>query len=415
MTMELAKQLNEHKDILNAQGEAFKDMKTVLEKYGDNSAEGKAAIEKIDAKFEDFEKKNQDLMTSFESRNQEQKELIETVKDLEAKLARPGAGNMDPEKQEAKANMAALNTFARIGLEAMGVEARNDEKMMSELKRLRTDSNVDGGYLVEAEYVREILKDITEVSSIRSIARVRQTARKTVFVPTRTARVASGWNGEGIAAIVSNSKYGLEEITMGKLSVATIISNEELSDSSFNMEVEIRDDVAEEFARAEGEAFVSGDAINKPEGFLVNPDVQAFISGTIGAIDADDLIDITGQLKTGYNPTFVLNRRTLATIRQLKDGNGQYLWAPGIASGLPNTIIGEPYVSAIDMPDIATGQDAIAYGDFRRGYWIVDRTSMTMIRDPFTRSGTDEVVLTFHRRLTGQVVKAEAIKKITVQ
>ena len=127
------------------------------------------------------------------------------------------------------------------------------------------------------------------------------------------------------------------------------------------------------------------------------------------------MIDVTGVLKDGYVPVFVLNRRTLATIRKLKDGTGQYLWAPGIASVLPNTIIGEPYVSAIDMPDIATGQDPVAYGDFRRGYWIVDRTSMTMVRDPFTRASTDEVVLTFHRRLTGQVVKAEAIKKITIQ
>ena len=406
MTMELATQLNEHKEILDAQGKAFHDMKTVVDAHGTDSGMAKLHLDKIDKAFEELEGKNQALITSFESRKENEKELKGRIDDLEAQLSRPGAGKSSDDR-EAKAYLDAMNKYVRMG-DTMAAQHSD------EFKTLRTDSNVDGGYLVRPEFVLEILKDITEISPIRSIARVRSTTRKTVMVPTRTARVASAWNGEGLAALVSNSKYGLEEMTMGKLSVATIITEEELSDASFNMEVEIRDDVSEEFARAEGEAFVSGDAVNKPQGFLTNDQVQSFTSGTVGQIKGDDLINITGQLKTGYNPFFVLNRRTLASIRQLKDGNGQYLWAPGIATGLPNTIIGEPYISAIDMPDITTGQSPIAYGDFRRGYWIVDRTTMTMIRDPFTRASTDEVVLTFHRRLTGQVVKAEAIKKITV-
>ena len=408
MTMELAEQVKEHTNTLKAQGEAFHEMKGILEKFGAESTEGKSALAAVDKKFDDLEEKNQGIVNSFEARKNSEEELKTRIDDLETELARPGAG-ADPDKAESKAWMSALNIYVQKGIDTMALEHPE------EAKRLRTDSNVDGGYLVEPEFVREILKDITEISNMRSVARVRQTNRKTVMVPTRTARVSSSWVGEGIQALVSNSQYGLEEMTMGKLAVQTIITNEELSDASFNMDTEIREDVSEEFARAEGAAFISGDSVNMPQGFLVVDSIATFTSGTVGAIDADDLIDITGELKVGYNPVFLLNRRSLATIRKLKDGQGQYLWAPGIASGLPNTIIGEPYVSMIDMPDIATGQKAVAYGDFRRGYWIVDRTAMTMVRDPFTRAATDEVIVTFHRRLTGQVVKPEAIKTITVQ
>ena len=396
-----------HAEVLEAQGKAFEEMKQIISRLGTDSSEAKEALSKVDAEFEKLEKNNDDLLKAFESRKEAEEKMAERIDDLEKELSRPGAGK--DENAEAKAEMKALNLYVRKGIELM------QQEDPEEVKRLRTDSNIDGGYLVEPEFVREILKDITEISPIRSVARVRQTQRKTVMVPTRTKRVSSGWNGEGTEAIRDNSQYGLEEMTMGKLSVQTIITNEELSDASFNMEVEIRDDVSEEFARAEGQAFVSGDGVNKPEGFLINPDVESFDSASVGQLGADDLIDITGELKTGYDPRFLLNRRTLAYIRKLKDGEGQYLWAPGIAAGLPNTIIGEPYVSVIDMPDVAAGQTPVAYGDFRRGYWIVDRTMMTMVRDPYTRARTDEVVVTFHRRLTGQVVKPEAIKKILIQ
>lgn len=414
MSLDHAKQLNEHKDILDAQGKAFHELKGVLETQGAESTAAKESLVKIEATLDTLGEKSQEMMISFTARETAEKEMKEHMTELEAKLTRPGAG-ADPEKEEYKLNMEAFNTFARKGIEEMSNQARSNPEIALQLKRLRTDSNIEGGYLLEDEFVREIIKDITETSPIRSIARVRQTNRKTVMVPTRTANVLSGWNGEGIAATLSNSKYGQEEMTMGKLSVASILTNEVISDASFNMEVEVRQDVAEEFSRAEGKAFVDGSGVNRPEGFLENDDIQTFTTGTSGEIKIDDLINITGELKVGYDPVWVMNRRTIAQIRQLKAGDGQYLWQPAVIAGDPDRLLGDRVVSAIDMPDIAVGQVPIAYGDFRRGYWIIDRNVMSMIRDPFTRSAQDEVVLTFHRRLTGQVVKAEAIKTITIQ
>ncbi len=406
---DLATELSEHKKILDAQGKAFHDMKQVVDKFGADSVEGKSALSKIDTQFEKLETKNQEMVTSFKAIEQSEKELKERLIDLEGKLARPGAGGVDKRKEEYVNEMKSLVAYAKYGSTNDALRGHAEE-----MKYLRTDVNADGGYLVAPEYVNEILKNITEVSPIRSISKVRSTSRKTVLIPTRETLVSGGWNGEGIAAGESNSTYGMQEITMGKLSVQTRLTREEVMDSSFNMEQQVRDDVAEMYAQMEGAAFVSGTGINRPQGFLVNADVSNSTTAVVGALDADDLITLTGTLKTGYSPYFVLNRRTLAYIRRLKDGNGQYLWAPGIAAGQPNSIIGEPYISAIDMPDVAAGQTPIAYGDFMRGYMIVDRTLMTMIRDEVTLAAQDMIALTFHRRLAGQVVRAEAIKKLTV-
>ena len=409
---DLAVQVNEHTKLLKAQEQSFADLKNIMEKYETHTSDYKAYTETVNGKLDELEKGNQEIITSFKAKEEAEKEFKERIEDLEAKLARPSMG--DAKKQDREMLRKAFNIYCKYGDNSTEAHEKLAE-LQGEKKYLRTDSNVDGGYLLDRDYVMEIIKDITEISPIRSIARVRQTNRKQVVVPRRTSLVSSGWNGEGLERTDTNSRYGVEEVTLGKLSVVVHLTSEEVMDAEFDMEMEVRDDVQEEFARAEGAAFISGDSINKPEGFLINSDVESILTNNVGNITADDLINITGQLKDGYDPNFVLNRRTLAVLRQLKQGDGQYLWAPGIAAGLPNTIIGEPYVSAIDMPDIATGQSPIAYGDFRRGYWIVDRTMMTMVRDMFTLAARDMIRLIFHRRVTGQVIKAEAIKKLTVR
>jgi HK97 family phage major capsid protein len=110
----------------------------------------------------------------------------------------------------------------------------------------------------------------------------------------------------------------------------------------------------------------------------------------------------------------LLNRTTLATIRTLKDGQGQYLWQNGLAAGLPSTINGDQYVSAIDMPNIGAGLYPVAYGDFARGYTMVDHTDTTMLRDPYTLGREGKILFIMHRRNGGKVVLAEAIKKLKI-
>ena len=134
-----------------------------------------------------------------------------------------------------------------------------------------------------------------------------------------------------------------------------------------------------------------------------------------GAIDADDILLLQAELKTGYNASYVLNRRTLAQIRIQKSTTGAYIWQPGINGIVQNTLGGEPYLIANDMPNIAVGDFPVAYGDFMRGYVIVDRTGLSVIRDQYSSKRQAIVEFTLNRWLTGQVVLPEAITALEIK
>ena len=168
-------------------------------------------------------------------------------------------------------------------------------------------------------------------------------------------------------------------------------------------------------AKAEGAAFVSGDAVGKPEGLLTNSSVGQAVSGSASALTADGLLTLVHSIKSEYgqNGRFVFNRNTLAAIRKLKDTAGQYVFQAGMSleNGVPNTILGYPYVEASDMPDIAGNAFPVIFGDFNRAYLIVDRVALAVLRDPFTQATTGNVRYIARRRVGGQVIQPEAIVK----
>lgn len=374
-----------------------------------NDAVNIAKEEKLNARLDELENKNQELVSkqlADEKLVQEEKEAkeagVKRIDELEAKFLRFGAGGGE---EKGKAEVKALELFITKGKESLSPE---------EIKYLRTDVDTDGGYLAPNEYVNDIIKAITEMSPIRSIARIRRTSSKAIEVPTRTSIPSGAWTGEGETRTASNANYGMKEIPVNKLSAVTIATVEMLSDSAFNMETEMNADITETFGQMEGAAFVTGNGVKKPNGFMVNGDIQIVTSGVANAITADSLISISGELKDGYNGIYTMNRRTLAVIRTLKDGQGQYLWQNGIAAGLPSTINGDRYVSAIDMADIAANALPVAYGDFGRGYTIVDGVQLSFVRDAFTLADQGKVRIVAHRRVGGEVTQAEAIKHLKI-
>jgi HK97 family phage major capsid protein len=177
----------------------------------------------------------------------------------------------------------------------------------------------------------------------------------------------------------------------------------------------MQSEFAEQFAKAEGTAFVSGNAVGKPEGLLTNGDVSETVSGHASTLLADGLISLVHSIKSDYgrNGTFVFNRSTLAAIRKLKDTAGQYVFQTGMSlqSGVPNTILGSPYVEATDMPDVGANTYPVIFGDFRRAYMIVDRVALSVTRDPFTQATSGNVRYIARRRVGGQVLQAEAVVK----
>jgi len=385
------------------------------------TAEKLGRIEGDLAKLEDI---NQKLAAAAIEAKKEK----EHVDELEQKLNRLSlSGSSDPAvrklEMKAKANVWARAVFDASVRGQTNISAEQQKALadvVAEYKAMSVGNDTTGGYLAPMEYVREIIKGVTDISPVRTLARVRQTASKSIQIPKRTGQFAAQWVAEqGSKSETDGLRYGMWEIPTHELFALIDISNQNLEDSAFNMEAEISFEATEQFAVAEGAAFVSGNGVGKPEGFLVAAGVSGSNSGTAATIadvdgQADGLLKLKYGLKTAYarNAAWALNRTTLGSVRRLKTAEKQYLWMPGI-NGQPNTIDGDPYVEVPDMPNEGAGATPIAYGDFARAYTLVDRIQMEMLRDPYTQATSSNVRFIFRRRLGGQVVLAEAIRKLT--
>ena len=399
-------------DIKNAiqdMGQTFAEFKKVNDQRLDSIEKGESTayvdekLAKMEAKMDSYEDINQKLTTAELNADN----IKSQIEKLETIVTRPNSGF---ESKQVDEYMGAFDTYCRKGLEGLDIAER---------KALTVSNDSTGGYLAPPEYVRELIKDVTEISPIRSIARIRSTGARSIQVPKRTGTLAAQWVAEsGTRSETTGYNFGLEELPAHEQYALVDISEQDLEDSVFDLEAEMQSEFAEQFAKAEGAAFVSGNAVGKPEGFMTNGSVSSIDSGSNTAITADNLITLVHNIKSDYgrNGTFVFNRSTLAAIRKLKDTAGQYVFQAGMSlqGGVTNTILGQPYVEATDMASIAQNAFPVAYGDFRRAYMIVDRVSLAVLRDPFTQATTGNVRYIARRRVGGQVVLPEAITKLKV-
>lgn len=388
--------------------EAVNELRTSVESKSVDSAETKAKVEKIQLALDGFEDANQKASLAANQKTKEADELKERFDALEVELAHVNKGAKNVNYKESP-QYKALVKFCQVGKEGVTPE----EKAL-----LRTDSDVSGGYLVDdPEFDNQITKKITEISNIRQVARVRTVGKKMFEMPVRNTIPVATYEGEADSNNESTSTYENETLMAFRQTFTTPITLDMLMDSNFNMESELMSDAGEAFAVGEGAGFVLGTGHKQPEGFLVNADVLAGSKDTAGSgtISADDMILLTGDLKTGYNPWYSLNRRTLAFLRTLKSTDGVFLWQPGMNGPVANTINGFPYLIANDMPDIAIGNKPVAFADFQKGYTIIDRTGISVVRDELTEASKAIIKFTFHRYNTGKVTLPEAFQLLNVK
>ncbi len=277
-----------------------------------------------------------------------------------------------------------------------------------------------GGVLAPPDFIAEIVAGIIQYSPIRSIASVRQTSRTSVQYPKRTGNFAATWASEQSTRTETTGRtYGLDEIPTHELYARVLISNWDLEDPVVDLESIITQDMVVQFAKAEGATFVNGTGVGQPEGILTDADAinTAILNGGSSFVNADGIIKLAFSIKEQYfsGACFVCNRFTLRDLRVLKDSAGNYLWQPsaggvhGLTDGLPATLFGFPYTIAVDFPSAAANAYTVAFGDFKLGYWIVDRIEMQLLRDPYTQASAGAVVLHARKRVGGQVVLPEAI------
>lgn len=300
----------------------------------------------------------------------------------------------------------------------------------TELKSVSSAVAADGGFAVPREIDALISAQLKTISPIRAISQVVQTGSAGYRKLVTAGGSASGWVSE-VAARPETTTPKFNEIAppMGELYANPAASQAMLDDADFDIEAWLASEIAMEFARAEGAAFVNGSGTNQPKGFLGAPTaatadatrpfgtLQFLASGSASAFDASPelkLIDLVHSLKAGHRQgaVFVMNSKTLSTVRKFKAADGTFLWQPGLLEGTPARLLGYPVVEAEDMPDVAAGTFPIAFGNFKAGYLIAERKATTILRDPFTNKPFVNFYAT--KRVGGQVLDSDAIKLLKI-
>jgi len=336
-----------------------------------------------------------------------------------------GAGDDKPLAAERRAHAAAFNQFFRKG-------AENGLRDLEVKAALRTDSDPDGGYVVPDQMESTIDRVLGTVSAMRSISRVVNISAQVYKKLVNQGGATGGWVGERQARPetgtprLSELEFPAMELYANPAATQTL-----LDDARINIEQWLADEVSITFADMEAPAFINGDGVGKPRGLLSYDKVAnaSYAWGKIGYVasgvagsltdsthnGADALIDLIYSIKQGYRQgsRFLMNRKTQAAIRKFKSKTEElYLWQPSIQVGQPATLLGYPLVDDDNMPDVGAGEYPIAFGDFQRGYLIVDRMGVRVLRDPFTNKPYVHFYTT--KRVGGGVQNFEALKLLKV-
>jgi HK97 family phage major capsid protein len=340
------------------------------------------------------------------------------LEQLKSKIAAGAIAAQRPALDGVKSAEAAsfIDLYIRRGIEA-GLET----------KAIGSSTDSIGGYAVPTEIDQVIDETLAAISPIRSIANVVKVGSAGYRKLITTGGTPSGWVAYEAARPQTSTPTFTEIVpAAGDLYANPAASQQMLDDAMFDVEAWLAHEIATEFARAEGSAYVSGTGTNQPLGFLSSPNattadgtrpmgtLQYVGTGVAGAFaasnPADKLIDLVQTLKSPYRQgaVFVMSSGTAAAIRKFKASTGEFLFQPSLAAGQPATLLGYPLIEAADMPDIAANSLSIAFGNFRTGYVIAERKSTAILRDPYTNKPYVHFYAT--KRVGGQVVNSDAIK-----
>lgn len=323
---------------------------------------------------------------------------------------------LDGVKSVHPAHTAFIERYLRRGIDA-GVE----------LKSVTGVTGAEGGFAIPRELDALIDMTLAAISPIRAIANVVRTGSAGYRKLIAVGGTPSGWVSE-VAPRPITGTPAFSEIAppTGELYANPAATQAMLDDAAFDVEAWLADEVAREFARAEGAAFITGTGANQPKGFVTYPTtnqndaarpfgtlqyVAAGAAGNFAAASPQDrLIDLVHALKSPYRQgaAFVMNSDTLARIRKMKTSDGAFIWSPGLTQGQPGTLLGFPVVEAEDMPLIAADSLSVAFGNFRAAYVIADRGETSVLRDPY--SNKPFVHFYASKRVGGAVVNSEAVK-----
>ena len=411
-----------------------KTAEQLLEELGNNFNEFKETNDKRLAKIEKSEgiseleeklgKVNEDLDAKGDKLKELEKvkaandELKERFDQMEAKGNRPGSDKGDGQSDEYKD--AFLSGFMRKGKDEALLELKSGTGYQG--------SDPDGGYAIPDGMDETILQLLGNQSQMRRLSTVMPVGQARYSQIVSAGNAGAGWVDE-VDARPETTNPTLDKFTpmFGELYANPASTQHLLDDGFFDVEAWYNDEISQVFAEKEGEAFVMGTGVNQPKGILsyataatadnVRPygTIEEMSSATAGAIEGDDLIDLTYKLRAGYSAgaQFLMARTTVAAVRKLKDNEGRYLWQQSLILGEPSTLAAFPVAEEESMPAVAAGAFAVAFGDFKRAYKILDVRGIRMLRDPYTNKPYVHFYTT--KRVGGGVSNTQAIKLLKVQ
>ena len=379
--------------------------------------------------FEDFKKANDKELDAIKSEKQKLEEKTDKLNEklgeidnLKAELEKELKAAKRPDAAKGKdveAHKKAFLQFLRKG--------SDDGLADLQQKAVQVAVEADGGYAVPEELDRTLLQLLKDESPMRRVCNTITVSTSDYKKLVNLGGAGSGWVGETTARPATNTPTLAQIVaTMGEIYANPQATQTSLDDVFFDVEQWLSEEVAREFAEKEGSAFLTGDGTNKPKGILAHTlattadDARAFgslqklVSGSAGVFSGDNLIDLIYSLKRGYrqNASFMMNGLTVAKARKLKDTDGNYLWQPGLQQGQPSLLLGYGIEENEDMPDAAADANAIMFGDFKRGYTIVDRMGTRTLRDPFTNKPYVGFYTT--KRVGGMLTDSNAIKVLAL-
>ncbi len=342
-------------------------------------------------------------------------EHLQKVTDaLEAFHARPSTQNESMLAPHAKEHKNAFCSYVRKG----------HENGLSDFERksLSSISDNEGGYLITRGMTDHIVSNIAESSPMRSLASITTISGDALEVIEDFDQAYSGWTLETESRDETKApQVGKKVIPVHEIYAQPKATQKLLDDASIDVEQWLSGKLVDSFTRLENSAFISGDGVGKPKGILSYEDgltsdkVEQIVTQKAGTLDAESIMQLFFALKENFavKGKFLMNRSAVQAIRMLKDTtSGRYLWQPGLKEAAPDTLLGCEIVQAADMPGVASGNVAMAFGDFQSAYQIVDRQGIRILRDPFT----DKPFVKFYatKRVGGAVVNGNALKLLKI-
>lgn len=417
----------------------------------------KTVIDGLGRNFEEFKKANDERLKQIEEKGHADPVLTEKVEklsksldeldEIKARVEKAETAAARKNKQEIPsdaeekalkwAQAAAQNRGTRLdgdfgaedmkGYRSAFADYMRKGRAAEELhaKALSVGSDPDGGYVVEPDTSGRIVMKVFETSNMRQYAAQQTIGTDALEGLYDLEEAASGWVGETQSRPETNTpKLAKWRIPVHELYAFPFATQKLLDDAQVDMEAWLGAKVADKFARQENLAFVNGDGVNQPRGFLTYADgttlpgtIERFGTGVNGDFAAnpaggDVLLNAIYGTKAAYrgNARWFMNRSVLSAVRKLKDSDGDYLWRPGLEAGQPSALLGFQIGEFEDMPDLDTGSLSIAFANFAEGYQIVDRAGISVLRDPYTNK--PYVGFYTRKRTGGDVVNFEAIKLI---